>query len=366
MGTGLEAPTWPAITAVEAEAALARFPAAGSMTGLRWHSPRPFSAAALVHTTQGAFVLKRHHRHVRSPAGLAEEHGFIAHLARRIPVAEVMTATDGSGAVTTGEWTYELHRQAPGIDLYRDRASWTPFMSDGHAHAAGVALAQLHRASRGYDAPRRANQPLVASFAILPADDPVAAVEAYIAARPALAAFVAERPWRRQMAALFGVSAAGLAARLAAAPPLWTHNDWHPSNLLWDRDGTVRTVIDFGLADRTCALHDLATAIERTAIGWLRLGQANDDDVADAETALALIAGYATLLPLGGDDLDTLVRLLPLVHVEFALSEVEYFAGVIDDPAAAALAWDGYLIGHAAWFRSAPGRELLRRIGQGA
>jgi hypothetical protein len=31
-------------------------------------------------------------------------------------------------------------------------------------------------------------------------------------------------------------------------------------------------VFDFGLADRSCAAHDLAIAIERTAFAWLELG----------------------------------------------------------------------------------------------
>ena len=364
MGTELQAPTWPAITADEAAAALACFSTAGSLTDLEWHSPRPFSAAALVRTTRGTFVLKRHHGRVRSREGLAEEHGFIAHLSRRISVPEVMSTADGATAVALGEWTYELHRQASGSDLYRDRLSWTPFLSHAHAREAGVALARLHEASRGFDAPKRVIQPLVSSLSILLAADPAATAEAYVGARPALAAFLSERPWRGQLAALLGASAEGLAARLAAEPPLWTHNDWHPSNLLWDNDGTVRTVFDFGLSDRTCAVHDLAIAIERTAVSWLRLGRGDERGLADPDAALALLAGYAKIRPLGRDEVETLVQLLPLVHVEFALSEIEYFAGVVSDRGSAALAWNDYLIGHAEWFRSVPGQEFLLRIGQ--
>ena len=365
MGTDPQAPTWPAITADEAAATLAHFPAAGDLTALEWHSPRPFSAAALVRTTRGAFVLKRHHGRVRSCAGLAEEHAFIAHLARDISVPAVMSKADGATAVALGEWTYELHGQAPGSDVYRDRLSWTPFLSHAHAYMAGVALARLHEASRGFDAPKRATQPLVSSLSILPATDPAAAAEAYVRARPALAAFLSDGARRRQLAALFGASAYGLAARLAIEPPLWTHNDWHPSNLLWDADGTVRTVFDFGLSDRTCAIHDVAIAIERTAVSWLRLGQGDRQGIADPDAAMALLRGYAKICPLGREALETLVRLMPLVHVEFALSEIEYFAGVVSDRESAQLAWDDYLLGHAAWFRSAPGREFLLQIGRG-
>lgn len=367
MGTGMAAPTWPAITADEAAAALARFPAAEEGTALRWHSPRPFSAAVLVDTRGGTFVLKRHHRRVRSPEGLGMEHRFIAHLARAgVAVPEIVSAADGGSAIALGEWTYELHRQAPGMDLYRDRPSWTPFLSHRHARAAGVALARLHAAARGFDASARAAQPLIASLSILPAPDPMAATEAYVAARPALGAFLSGRPWRQQLASLFAGPGERLAARLSAERPLWTHNDWHPSNLLWDSDGAVRTVFDFGLADRTCAVHDLAIAVERTAVAWLEMGKGNDSGLADPAAASALLAGYETIAPLDRETRGTLACLLPLVHLEFALSEVDYFAGIVSDRVSAVQAWDDYLLGHAAWFRSAPGQDLLRRIGGGA
>lgn len=367
MGLEPEAPTWPAIVGHEAEAVLARFPDAGPMRALRWHSPRPFSAAALVDTARGTFILKRHHRSVRTCAGLAEEHRFIAHLVRAcIRVPEVMLTADGFGAVAIDDWTYELHRQSAGADLYRDRLSWTPFLSHAHANAAGAALARLHVAAQSYDAPARRVQPLVASFTILPATDPMAAAEAYVAARPALAACLAGRDWRRGLARLFATADEGLAERLAAQPALWTHNDWHPSNLLWTGDGEVCTAFDFGLADRTCAAHDLAIAIERSAVRWLGLGEDRNESIGDSGAALALLAGYASVRPLGLEEIATIIRLLPLVHVEFALSEIDYFAGVVAEPGNAALAWEDYLIGHAEWFRSAPGRDFLRRTDGGA
>lgn len=366
MGLALEAPTWPAITHEEAAVVLACYPAAGPIEGLSWHSPRPFSAATLVDTAHGAVLLKRHDRRVRTVAGLAEEHAFITHLATAgAPVPEVMRTADGASAVALGEWTYELHRQGAGDDLYRDRLSWTPFQSTRHAHAAGVALGQFHRASHGFDAPAREVQPLVASLSILSAADPMAAAERYVDARPALATFLSGRPWRRQLASLFATLGDGLAPILARQIPLWTHNDWHPSNLLWAHDGTVATVFDFGLADRTCAAHDLATAIERTAFAWLELGQRPDNAIADPAAALSLLTGYATVRPLDRSEIATIVRLLPLVHLEFALSEVAYFSGVVGDRAAATLAWDDYLLGHAEWFLSVPGQDFLARIGDG-
>ena len=255
--------------------------------------------------------------------------------------------------------------EAAGEDGYRDRLSWTPFRSLGHAQAAGEALARLHRASHGFDAPARRQQPLVASFAILAAADPMAAVEAYVEARPALAAFLADRPWRRRLSALFAAAGRGLPAIAARQAPLWTHNDWHPSNLLWSGDGRVRTWLDFGLADRSCAAHDLAIAIERTAFAWLELGQGRDDDLADPLAAETLIAGYRMGVAPDPSVVEASIRLLPLVHVEFALSEIDYFAGIVDDRAAAALAWDTYLLGHAEWFLSPAGRDVCARLSDG-
>ena len=363
LGTAFEAPTWPAITADEARAVLAHFPAAGQLADLCWHSPRPFSAAVLVQTDVGEFVLKRHHRRVRTPAMLAHEHQFIAHLRDAgVAVAEVMLARDGTGALAQGDWTYEVYRRATGHDLYRDRQSWTPFLTHGHAFAAGAALAKLHLAARDFAAPPRGQHPLVASLTILPSPDPVAAAGAYIAARPALAAFLAGRPWQRELARLFGALGDGLAQRLADQPPLWTHNDWHPSNLLWADDGTVCTAFDFGLATRTCALHDLATAIERTAFAWLQLENGVMATPADPGAAVALLAGYRSVSPLTPDDVETIARLLPLVHIEFALSEVDYFAGIVSDHAQAVVAWQGYCLDHGDWFLSPAGQHVLQQF----
>lgn len=365
MGTALEAPTWPAITPMEAEAVLERFPDAGRLIDISWHSPRPFSAAALIETDCGRYFLKRHHRRLRTPATLADEHGYMAHLrAKGLSVPDVVASADGASAVVQGEWTYELHRDAPGIDLYRDRPSWTPFLMPDHAFAAGKALGRLHRAAQDFAAPARGAHPLIASFIILPARDPLAAAEAYVAARPALACYLADKPWKHALAGLFGALGEGLAQRLAGQMPLWTHGDWHPSNLLWSAEGKVETVFDFGLATLTCALHDLAIAIERTAFRWLDLEQ--DDALGDVDAAIAILAGYRTVLPLGQADVEALVSLLPLIHVEFALSEMDYFAGIVGDSDQATIAWQDYLVGHADWFLSTEGRAFLHRFAKAA
>ena len=96
---------------------------------------------------------------------------------RGAPVPRVLASANGHTAIEIGEWTYEVHDTPDGIDLYEDAISWTPFRTAAHAHSAGQALAQLHLASQGFDAPRRKPQPLVASFTIFAARDPVRELE---------------------------------------------------------------------------------------------------------------------------------------------------------------------------------------------
>jgi hypothetical protein len=66
--------------------------------------------------------------------------------------------------------------------------------------------------------------------------------------------------------------------------------------------------------------------------------------------------------PLDRSDVHLLAELLPVVHVDFALSEVEYFHAVTQDSHAAAVAYDTFLRGHAAWFSTPPGQALLGAI----
>lgn len=356
MGTAMEQPIWPAITAEEAHAVLRHFPGAGGLAKIAWHSPRPFSAACLIEAEGGEFLLKRHHIALRNPEALAEEHRFIAHLSRGgLNVPSVLRADDGSGTVTRGPSCYELHRKSAGKDIYRDDPSWTPYQSHDHAAQAGAAMARLHRAARGYAAPERRPSPLISSFTILPAQDLLAAATAYILTRPAIAAYLANKAWQEELSRLFAGFGKGLAAKLRDQPSLWTHNDWHPSNLLWSDQGQVTTIFDFGLSTRTCAVHDIATAIERCAIPWLEM----DRHAPDPQAAAALLAGYNSVLPIDSETVDIIIGLLPLVHIELALSEVDYFAGLLDDPAQADIAWADFLIGHADWFASRQGKGFL-------
>jgi Ser/Thr protein kinase RdoA (MazF antagonist) len=151
---------------------------------------------------------------------------------------------------------------------------------------------------------------------------------------------------------------------LGALVPQWGHGDWHASNLTWSSSGSkavVAGVLDLGLANRTFAIHDLAVALERSTVDWLDLA-GTGGAVADLEAVDALLDGYEEVHPLDERELAALVAVLPVVHLEYALSEVEYFAEVVRSPASAELAYDGYFIGHARWFEEAAGSVLIDHL----
>lgn len=358
-----QAPDWAPLTATEIDALLARYALPVPATIL-WRSPRPLSAAALVRAGGENLFVKRHHEAVRTPATLRKEHRFIKHLREQgAAVPEVLATPAGETAPASGPWTFELHRRAAGVDLYRDLQSWQPPASTAHARAAGTALAHLHEAAQGYAAPDRGTHILVTRAELLLAADPLATLAAQFPQRPALAAWLSWRDWCTPLAAHILPAQQAVRARAAAEPRLWTHNDWHVSNLTWSDRGPAATVtmaFDFGLCSPTFALFDLATAIERNAIRWLELPQR--EDIADAGIARALVEGYASVRPLSAADRRLVADLLPVVHLDFALSEIEYFHGVTHNATHARLAWDAFLIGHARWFEGSAGRELQAAI----
>ena len=384
MDGSLVDPDWPPLTLAELRPLLAQFPDLGEPTQILSTSPRPFSAAGVVATRSGrgahgqAFVpgvegrvfIKRHQRAVRDREGLLEEHRFLSHLLTHgAAVPRVFASVTGETAIETGEWTYEVHEIPRGIDLYEDAISWMPFRSAGHAHSAGQALANLHLAAQDFAAAKRQPRPLVASFTIFAAADPSAAMERYLAARPSLAGHKPVHSCAEQALDLLAPFYAQLAPLLPALAPLWTHNDLHASNLFWsnagpdaDRDAHATAIIDFGLADRTNAVHDIAHAIERNIVGWLALvnDPAHPDDVPIRLDHLdALLDGYESIRQLSSEESFALAPMTALCHAELALSEADYFLGVLHSEEKAAMAYDGWLVGHARWFQSIPGQMLL-------
>jgi len=356
-------PDWPALGIEEVEALLARVPSAGTVRAIRWRSPRPLSAAALVETSLGGVFVKRHHANVRSAATLREEHRFAAHLRDRgIPLPLLHADDQGQTAMARGDWVYEVQAPARGSDVYRDAFSWSPVGGLRHAWVAGAMLARFHEASASYHAPQRHTHILVARAEILGAPDPVEALAAQLEGRAALASYLRRRDWRSELRDTLAPWHAAAHAGIVRQARLWTHGDWHVSNLCWSGSGddaTITDVLDLGLSAATFALFDLATAIERNAIAWLDIARG---EIGREDLTLALLGGYHSVIALSDDDLDVLAHLLPVVHIDFALSEVEYFEGITQRPDHADVAWYTFLHGHAAWFGTPPGARLLDAI----
>src|SRR5690242_16098603 len=363
MGRELAEPDWLPLTDDELLAILGRSDPGGlsRQPAVTWRSPRTMSAAALVRHGDATVFVKRHHVSVRTPEQLAAEHEFATHLRTRgLPVPAVTRLADGQSVLRRGDACYEVHQAAGGLDLYRDAVSWSPYASLGHAYAAGVALARLHLAAAGFERPARPAAVLMNSCQVITAPDPLAAAAALVAARPALAAYLAGRHWTDDFENVLVPLIGRAAPLLAPLPAQWGHGDWHPSNLTWTSaapDAQVAGIFDFGLANRTSPVHDLALALERAVVSWLDLPETGTAS-ADLAAAAFLLDGYQTARPLTPAEAIVLPLVLPVVHVEYALSEADYFTSVAISGTNADLAYE-YLIGHARWFGQTAGAALL-------
>jgi Ser/Thr protein kinase RdoA (MazF antagonist) len=367
MGTELVAPDWGPLTDEEVRAVLSQYPRGVDKRGpgdavISWHSPRPMSAAALVRLGATTVFVKRHDERVRTNAQVRTEHAFARHLrAGGAPVPTVWLTTAGESSFAVGRWVYEVHEAAPGFDLYRHAMSWTPFTSLGHARAAGAALARLHRSAASFAEATRPFAVLMSSCEVITARDPVGHVGDLLARRPGLARYLAGRQWADDLGRYHLPPIRRVAPLLSRLERQWGHGDWHPSNLTWTSagaDAEVAAVFDLGLANRTFAVHDLATALERSTVSWLELAGTGQAE-ADLDAVTALLDGYESNKPLRPVELMALAEVLPVVHLEYALSEVEYFADVVGSAPNAALSYDTYLIGHTRWFAGPSGSAML-------
>jgi Ser/Thr protein kinase RdoA (MazF antagonist) len=369
------APDWSPLTPDEVCRVLAQYLELEGPFEIVSVSPRPLSAASVVATRNERVFVKRHALAVRDAVGLEEEHRFMAHLRDDgIAVPRVYADVSGGTAIESGEWTYEVHSVPQGIDAYVDVISWMPFRSAEHARSAGEMLARMHMAAEDYDAPRREGRHLVAGFSIFAAADPDAELRRYVAERPALLAYLERGGCAREALDLLAPFHAELWPLLPALQPLWTHNDLHGSNLFWSDAGPgarATAVIDFGLCDRTNAVHDLAHAIERSVVEWLALVNAPDEPErvpVHLDHLWAMLRGYEYVRPLPREDRAALAPMLALCHAEFALSETDYFLSILHAPEKALLACEGYFLGHARWWAGAGAAVLdeIRRWADGA
>ena len=76
----------------------------------------------------------------------------------------------------------------------------------------------------------------------------------------------------------------------------------------------------------------------------------------------ALLDGYESVRPLSEQEAAALAPMTALCHAEFALTEADYFLGVLHSEKNARVCVEDYLVGHARWFRSSGGEKLLDAI----
>lgn len=366
-GTLVE-PDWPPLALREVRSVLAAFDNMDGTVEIVSVSPRPFSAASVLSIGDRRVFLKRHSCMIRTAEALREEHRFIAHLhANGVPVPHVLSTQTGDTVAESEMSVYELHSVPSGLDLYADAISWTPFFSTAHAHSAGQMLASLHLAAESYEASSRSGRPLVASFTIFGSQDPRVQWDRYVRTRPALASYLANGRIRDTALQLIEPFHAELLPLLPELKPLWTHNDIHASNLFWSsltEDARATAVIDFGLCDRTNAVHDLCHAIERNIVEWLTLMQkpAEPDAVRIHRDHLwALLDGYSSVRLFSPAERAALAPTLALCHTEFALSEADYFLTALHSEEKARIACEDYLLAHARWWSGA-GAPLLDEL----
>lgn len=354
---------WPALSDAEACEVLSHFPLPAPARQVVWHGRRPFSSTGVVSLADGNRVfVKRHDHCLRDATALGEEHRFITHLAEQgVPVGQTWRTKIGQAALDLGGSAYEVFSIMPGHDLYETVQSWEPFHNVKHAFSGGLHLGRLHDAARNFNAPARpSRRPLLSTFEVITSPDLMAGLECWVPQQAGLTEALTRHPWREDIPAALLPFHERLKPHLGTIQPRWGHGDWHPSNLFWNgtgADAQVCGILDFGMSDRTCAAYDLAVAIERTAIAWL---EPQNDCPVIHERLEAFLSGYLAQYALSREERRLVPLFLPLVHVEYALSEVAYYETLVHDRAGVKAAYTDYLLGHAHWFASPSGQQFLR------
>jgi len=349
MGTALEQKDWANMTLADL-ALLQNYYAVlhGNNVEIVWHSPRPFSSASIVRTDADQFLIKRSDRSFRSAHDILEEHAFIQHLAQHdLAVVELIENDIGSTVTEIDNWVYEIHRKVDAYDIYAEHHSWKSFFHPEHAYAAGKILAQLHAASASYTQVERKTKLLLSNQKIIQSKEIIPAILQRIASSEALTVYFQDKPLNATFLEQLEYFHSDLLLVLPKLQSLWTHNDLHASNLLWTDTSVhaeVAAVIDFGLSDRTTIPYDIAVAIERNFIDWLALDSGEATIHIDDIGIQAFLRGY---LDANGnaEQLSFVPYILALAHIDFALSELEYFAAITQNPTHADAAYR-YLIDH--------------------
>ncbi len=345
-------PDWPPLTLDEVRALLSQFPRCGEPVEILTVSPRPFSAASVVATraagASSSSAITARCAIAKDCSKSIASWSICARTARRCRASS--RPHPARRPSRCGEWTYEVHETPAGRGSLRRRALLDAVSHRGArafrgpgAGAAASCSARLRCSARAnrvrwWPASRSSRRQIPA------ARDGALSCSAAGAGRRC----GCTRRDCEQALELLAPFHAELLPLLPALPPLWTHNDLHASNLFWSDagdDAQATAIIDFGLADRTNAVHDLAQAIERNIVEWLDAGRRPDAPGrrARASRSFAGAARRATnrCARSQREEAAALAPMTALCHAEFALTEADYFLGVLHSEEKARLASDG-------------------------
>ncbi|MEB3754883.1 phosphotransferase enzyme family protein [Acinetobacter sp. MD2(2019)] len=361
----LETKDWENLNTADIQRLQFYYPQLHGAIDITWNSPRPFSSAALIRVENQTFFVKRSHRSFRSAQDLMQEHLFISHLSKKqLRVPEILIANTGMSAIELDDWAYEIHRYSPSVDVYADTPSWKPFLYAEHAWQTGAMLANLHLAAQDYDVVvGRTARYLVSTQQLLESDYLVPALQTRIESSRALSDYFKDKTLDSTLLLQLGQIHQKIVQPLQACQKIWTHNDLHASNLLWDAEdqtAKIAAVIDFGLCDRTSKVYDFAITIERNFIDWLALKNSNDIQI-DYVGLEQFLRGYAANMQTF-EHFDIVPDLLTIVHVDFAMSELEYFVAITHNLSHADAAYQDWLIAHTAWFFRVQGQQFKQKL----
>ena len=115
-------------------------------------------------------------------------------------------------------------------------------------------------------------------------------------------------------------------------------------------------IIDFHQADFGPRTLDLAVAVERNCFFWNRIST-GDDAAFDLGHAAALVGAYDAVAPLMPDERASFADVLQACQFEYGISFLDYYWGIERDREKADWAWDTFVLGHARWWESVPGRD---------
>jgi Ser/Thr protein kinase RdoA (MazF antagonist) len=284
------------------------------------------------------------------------QHRLANHLADRgVPAARALDLVEHGGL-----W-YEVHEPAAGEDAYSGADSWDPFRCDAHVESAGRMLARLHAAGADFaDRTPQAQAGFVVQLGTA-ALEPEAAVDLLAEARPAVAEYLDGRDWRGPVAAAYRERFDRLRPLLGELPVRPLHGDWQTNNLFFAGDD-VSGIIDFHQADFGPRALDLAVAVERNCFFWNAIS-AGDDTAFDLRQAELLVRAYEAQTPLEPAERAAFADVLAACQFEYGISFLDYYWGVERDREKADWAWETFVLGHAEWWGTTPGRRAAAAIG---